>query len=182
MAYTPFHEKFLEIAEKETKAITAINDPELPSGNYGLLESYCDEAGCDCRRVFFNVYSEGRNEIVAVIAYGWEDSKFYADWFGDNDPQIIEELKGPILNSASFQSKLAPILLDRVEKYVLKDEYYIERIKRHYRMFKDLIEKENRNKTSIKSDKKVKMKIGRNAPCPCGSGKKYKRCCMNKKA
>ena len=22
------------------------------------------------------------------------------------------------------------------------------------------------------------MKIGRNAPCPCGSGKKYKQCCM----
>ena len=21
-------------------------------------------------------------------------------------------------------------------------------------------------------------KIGRNAPCPCGSGKKYKRCCL----
>lgn len=24
------------------------------------------------------------------------------------------------------------------------------------------------------------MKIGRNAPCPCGSGKKHKRCCLNK--
>lgn len=24
------------------------------------------------------------------------------------------------------------------------------------------------------------MKIGRNAPCPCGSGKKYKRCCLGK--
>lgn len=24
------------------------------------------------------------------------------------------------------------------------------------------------------------MKIGRNDPCPCGSGKKYKRCCMNR--
>jgi hypothetical protein len=23
-------------------------------------------------------------------------------------------------------------------------------------------------------------KIGRNTPCPCGSGKKYKRCCMQK--
>lgn len=23
------------------------------------------------------------------------------------------------------------------------------------------------------------MKLGRNEPCPCGSGKKYKRCCMN---
>jgi len=23
----------------------------------------------------------------------------------------------------------------------------------------------------------VKQKIGRNEPCPCGSGKKYKQCC-----
>lgn len=27
----------------------------------------------------------------------------------------------------------------------------------------------------------VGKKIGRNDPCPCGSGKKYKFCCMNKK-
>ncbi|MCA1786995.1 MAG: SEC-C domain-containing protein, partial [Desulfobacteraceae bacterium] len=25
------------------------------------------------------------------------------------------------------------------------------------------------------------VKIGRNDPCPCGSGKKYKNCCRNKK-
>lgn len=24
-------------------------------------------------------------------------------------------------------------------------------------------------------------KIGRNDPCPCGSGKKYKKCCLGKK-
>lgn len=24
------------------------------------------------------------------------------------------------------------------------------------------------------------MKIGRNDPCPCGSGKKYKKCCLSK--
>lgn len=23
-------------------------------------------------------------------------------------------------------------------------------------------------------------KVGRNEPCPCGSGKKFKRCCINK--
>jgi hypothetical protein len=27
---------------------------------------------------------------------------------------------------------------------------------------------------------KAESKIGRNAPCPCGSGKKYKKCCLNK--
>jgi uncharacterized protein YecA (UPF0149 family) len=25
-----------------------------------------------------------------------------------------------------------------------------------------------------------KSKLGRNAPCPCGSGKKYKKCCLGK--
>ncbi|NDP19930.1 MAG: hypothetical protein GZ091_02440 [Paludibacter sp.] len=25
----------------------------------------------------------------------------------------------------------------------------------------------------------VNTKIGRNDPCPCGSGKKYKKCCEN---
>ena len=24
------------------------------------------------------------------------------------------------------------------------------------------------------------MKVGRNDPCPCGSGKKYKKCCLGK--
>lgn len=26
----------------------------------------------------------------------------------------------------------------------------------------------------------IKVKIGRNDPCPCGSGKKYKKCCLDK--
>jgi hypothetical protein len=29
-------------------------------------------------------------------------------------------------------------------------------------------------------DIKTKQKIGRNDPCPCGSGKKYKKCCLGK--
>lgn len=27
---------------------------------------------------------------------------------------------------------------------------------------------------------RISNKIGRNDPCPCGSGKKYKNCCINK--
>ena len=29
-------------------------------------------------------------------------------------------------------------------------------------------------------DEAAMAKIGRNQPCPCGSGKKYKRCCLNR--
>ncbi|GAA4838036.1 DUF1186 domain-containing protein [Algivirga pacifica] len=36
--------------------------------------------------------------------------------------------------------------------------------------------------TAIKKEKSIESvhKVGRNDPCPCGSGKKYKKCCMNK--
>lgn len=27
---------------------------------------------------------------------------------------------------------------------------------------------------------RIETKVNRNDPCPCGSGKKYKKCCMNK--
>ena len=25
----------------------------------------------------------------------------------------------------------------------------------------------------------IRMNVGRNGPCPCGSGRKYKKCCLN---
>ena len=44
---------------------------------------------------------------------------------------------------------------------------------------------EKRTVTEFPVDKKQKVpkraKVGRNAPCPCGSGKKYKKCCIGKK-
>jgi uncharacterized protein YchJ len=34
--------------------------------------------------------------------------------------------------------------------------------------------------TLIVLPKRAKARIGRNEPCSCGSGKKYKKCCINK--
>lgn len=38
--------------------------------------------------------------------------------------------------------------------------------------------KQNKNDFVEPAQPSVKEKIGRNDPCPCGSGKKYKKCCM----
>ena len=170
MPYEPFYERFPEIAEKETRTIIAINDPDLPDGEYGLVEAYCNEPNCDCRRVFFNVYWWQKRKVVAVIAYGWESREYYIEWFGNDDPRIIPDLQGPVLNLGSPQSKLAPKLLERI-KYVVQDESYVARIKRHYRMFKETVDDRRPGK------ERPSERIGRNAPCLCGSGKKYKKCC-----
>jgi len=176
MPYRLFYEKFPEIAEEETRTLTFFDDPELPDDEYAFVESYCDEPDCDCRRVFFNVLASRQDKILAVIAYGWESKRFYAKWFGDNDPMAIKEMQGPILNSASSQSKLAPALLQKVKDILLKDRNYINRLKRHYAMFKKAIDNEEAEQSQLRKPASTK-KISRNAPCPCGSGKKYKKCC-----
>ena len=35
----------------------------------------------------------------------------------------------------------------------------------------------NEDKSTVKKSPKKTKKVGRNEPCPCGSGKKYKNCC-----
>ena len=42
------------------------------------------------------------------------------------------------------------------------------------------IEQEAQHKTVKKQPVVKKAKVGRNDPCPCGSGKKYKNCCLDK--
>ena len=50
------------------------------------------------------------------------------------------------------------------------------------KIFKPLIEDFDRilGEEESTSHISTKTKIGRNDPCPCGSGKKYKKCCMHK--
>ena len=31
----------------------------------------------------------------------------------------------------------------------------------------------------VRVERRAAPKVGRNDPCPCGSGKKYKKCCMD---
>lgn len=153
MPFVSFHDYFPEIAERETRAVTVFeNSPwDLPPGHYSLIEMYCDEPNCDCRRVFFYVVSSLKKDVESIIAYGWESSKFYAKWMGDDDPDVIKDLKGPVLNLGSPQSDLAPSILRMVKEVVLQDQAYIERIKTHYWMFRHHIDtKSKRNKESKK--------------------------------
>lgn len=159
MMMEPFHEKFLEIAEKETRCVIIPPGRSLPTGEYFFTESYCNNSSCDCRRAFINILH--KENIVAAIGYGWEDLKFYEDWIGEKS--LAKDVKGPILELGVSQSQYAEELLILFKKVMLDDIVFIERLKRHYEMFRS----SNKNK-----------KIGRNEPCPCGSGIKYKKCCL----
>lgn len=185
MDFVPFYKYFPDVAKRETRELIVNSKSSTLSGGYGLLECYCKDPECDCRRVMFNIISEREKKVVAVVNFGWENENFYEKWlggkkwFGDKVETIIEEMKGPSLNSASRQSEYAPELLHFIRTIILKDSSYVDRLKRHYKMFKEKMREENPNQEKIEVESSAGYKPGRNDPCPCGSGKKYKKCCAS---
>jgi len=142
MPFILFHDLCPAVAEAETRSliVPARVKPALPAGEYIFCEMFCDEPGCDCRRVFFMVASSRRNQIEAVIAYGWETSAFYAKWLRNDDPEEIAELQGPVLNFGSPQSPLAPKILELFKTILIPDTAYIARVKQHYSMFRRMVD------------------------------------------
>lgn len=151
MFYNRFYDYFPKIAQKETRTITVLEDYyNLPRGHYGLIEMYCSDQNCDCRRVFLNVVASWSGKSEAIIAFGWESENFYAKWYGiaetdkkENSKQLtvddryaIEMLKGPCLNPSSPQGKYAELILEIVTMQALLDLNYVDRIKKHYKIFK----------------------------------------------
>lgn len=74
--------------------------------------------------------------------------------------------------------------LNTKEFFTVASEYFFERPhllkKNHpelYDMLSDVFNQDMTTHLSIKEE--VLKPIGRNSPCPCGSGLKYKKCCLN---
>ena len=149
----PFSNRFPKLAEVETRRVLVLGDDnewDLPVGTYSFLESYCGDSKCDCRRVFLNAAYTRKDSprreaprILATIGYGWDSLDYYANWFkmgnsemDETDESIIRDLKGPILESGSFYSEYSERLLRFFKESTVKDTFFVERLKRHYALFK----------------------------------------------
>ena len=155
MGMSAFASRFREIAASETRTLTAMGQPDLPNGHYGFVELYCDEIGCDCRRVVIHVASEATGpKIWATINFGWESAEFYARWMGD--AELAEEFSSATLDLLNPQSEYASILLDYFVNLVA-DEAYIERLKRHYTLFKSSLRSGSVTSTSTAKWKPARM-------------------------
>ncbi|MCG3162686.1 MAG: hypothetical protein JMDDDDMK_03991 [Acidobacteria bacterium] len=123
MYLIPFMEIFREQAMSETRTLTTPGSPDLPADSYALVESYCPDPQCDCRRVMLNVIAD-RQGHVATISFGF-----------DRD----EEMAGPFLDPLNKQSRYSGVLLSLVTTVALADPAYVARLERHYRQVKEAV-------------------------------------------
>ena len=172
MFFIPFADEFPKIAEKQTRSITVFDDSgDLPKGEYGLINAYCSDKKCDCRRAMINVFrSDGKQEAsrLAVISFGWESKSYYRKWSAYMSDEELAWFKGPGLDPYQSQSKYAETLL-LFFKMQLQDEAYRNRLIRHYAQFK--------RKVGMKLPKDLEGWVGSMQDCGCGSGLAFKFCC-----
>jgi hypothetical protein len=179
MHLIPFYVVEPDLAARETRVMNTLAvEDGLPLGSYGLLEFYCPDPTCDCRRVMLNVVEEKRpDHFLACISFGF-----------DRDG----ESAGPFLDPLNPQSQYAAQLLRLVGDVILSDAAYVARLERHYASVKRAASDPQHpayhhlQRVLVDDARDFPLptlstsRAGRNDPCPCGSGKKYKHCCMRR--
>lgn len=126
---------------------------------YIVFDQYCSNHKCDCSFVVLSFTKDGKNENFA-FRYNYKT-------------ELVELLDG-FEEVVSFQEA----------------KNYVQLLKGKFKGFNKKLEKRNEimrhlfkkftirmNTQLVRTNKIGKQKVGRNAPCSCGSGKKYKRCC-----
>ena len=182
-SFSSFFDKFPDLIDSEFRNIFAMNGmyKHIPEGRYGFLELFCDRPGCDCRHVIINIIStEPTFKLWAVLRYGWETKDFYIDWMGGAN-ELTDLMPGPFIDTMHSPNNdlVAKEFLDVFTHMIQNDKKYVKRIETHYQMYKFKVKPEAFIGEQSIPYRLPNKKIGRNDPCSCGSGKKYKKCCLN---
>jgi hypothetical protein len=195
----PFIEKFPELGEKETRVITVLQKGakgSLPPDQYAFVELYCPDKGCDCRRVILSVYAHGAERIEATINMGFDEEADDAGPFLD-----------PLNPQSRYSAELMRFFLEMINQdpeYLARLQRHYVMFKEKVdgkpyrgkpfengkgrRVAKDPVLPGRKDRAPVPQEPAVSegdrpavpknSKVGRNQPCPCGSGKKYKKCCL----
>ena len=181
MGLLAFHSIFPDKAKAECRTIEPVRHRTLPHHTFLLVEFYCAEPRCDCRRVLLNVMDTDAGKQVATISYGFDPPK-----------PPVEDEEQAFLDPLNPQSELSTGLLRIFQEMIEADPAYRRRLIRHYSMWKRVIDDPaHPAQRTIRPEARSPLpplprpkrrpgpRIGPNVPCPCGSGRKYKQCCRS---
>ena len=172
MYFVPLASVLPEIGELETRSLCVVQDPKVPDGSYSFIEFYCIDPECDCQLVRFVVLGDD-GQVHASISYGWNSKAFYDEAFSACD----HNFPGPDFAILQPQGPYAEGILDLCKTVLLRDRAYVDRLKKHNALFKEEARKRDLFELIDAPPLRKSGSAGRNDPCLCGSGKKYKKCC-----
>jgi hypothetical protein len=168
-----FHILFPELAPTEMLMMTASQEPGMLDGEYIFFETYCTNPDCLCQEVVIQVMlfqkdklsnAKGMGRTAAEIKYSWSQPL---------------STQNPKFTSESGNTELSRGVLKLLREHLAGEPTYVSRLEKHYNMMK----KEGKAQWGYMATSPTVYKDAqpnRNEPCSCGSGKKYKKCCLQK--
>ena len=115
------------------RTLTIAHHPDLPDGGYAMVDTYCTDPGCDCRKTMILVHRNHRH--VSTINFGWESPQFYTRWFGAPlDDRTLAEMQGPCIDLNSPNLVPAGAMLAFFS--TLLDAHYVEHLREQYSRFR----------------------------------------------
>jgi hypothetical protein len=143
---------------------------ELDGEQWAADDQYCVMPYCDCRVVALSFVSLAASTGSSdVIENGRNPLARY-----DYKAGTIETVQAPASGQPSLETLVAAVR--KAHPSLDKD---VERRHRQMRLlYARALRMAGKNRPApVTQPVRVEPKIGRNEPCPCGSGKKYKKCC-----
>lgn len=116
--------------------------------------------------------------VIDGLPPGYEDRSYSLPWI-----DFIGKKTNQIIANRSDIDGYATT--NRQEFFAVASEYFFERPhllkKKHPKLYQHLAETFNQDlvETTSPSQNQEQAEPSRNSPCPCGSGKKFKRCCID---
>lgn len=117
-------------------------------------------------------------DLAGFLGYGTDEMDLFLGFLDGINPSLDEQLD---LSGIADESPVS-LKIDYEKLYVNMRDAKADWL---YCLsaWKNVYTQDERDRLSVRhwESKLVRTeKVGRNDPCPCGSGKKYKQCCMNK--
>lgn len=131
--------------------------------DYTVFDRYCLNPSCDCKDAlicFARLPADNGKKMKVK-----DDCAFFVGYLSR---KWVEERIDRIVPMAAFRAALE-------DRY---PDFYVMLNERHEKLRQ--IYAQSRNDSDMQEPRQLLSRvgrIGRNEPCPCGSGKKYKRCC-----
>jgi hypothetical protein len=141
---------------------------------YAVDTLFCLRTNCTCSGVDLVFHGEKEGEEILnmkspLVVYDYKTGKYEVEYAGENTihtpEQLVAALKNKIPELKSFLKNRHSRFKDIYTAYLKREGIYNKINKKSLRSLG----------TTIMAPQP--KPAGRNDPCPCGSGKKYKKCC-----
>ncbi len=129
---------------------------ELDGGTYEAHEIYCANLECPCEEIEVVYVTPEQDDIVGQVT--------------------VDGPTGQLVATRSEAGRHALLMRLRATFAARRDFVELERRRLRVRMIAPRIEAIQLRQ--LRAAERTRSQAGRNDPCPCGSGKKYKRCCL----